>query len=187
MMSLLELFGIFFYVGLFTIGGGQVAITLMQQVLFEKNLISPERFFNMVAISESTPGPIGINMATYVGCHFYGFWGGCLTTFATVLPSLIIIMIIASFFSKVQDKPLVKAAFVGLRPAVTGLVAVAAWQVFKTALLNIDAYTASGNLVDLINPVSIGIYGVMLIVFFKSKIHPIILVFTGALAGVVLL
>mgnify|MGYP001263123637 FL=1 len=186
-MSLLELFGIFFYVGLFTIGGGQVAITLMQQVFFEKNLITPERFYNMVAISESTPGPIGINMATYIGCHFYGFWGGCITTFGTVLPSLIIIMIIASFFSKVQEKALVKAAFNGLRPAVTGLVAVAAWQVFKIALLNIDAYSLSGKFLDLFSPISIGLYVVMLVVFFKTKLHPVILVLLGAIAGIILL
>jgi len=186
-MTLLELFGTFFYVGLFTIGGGQVAITLMQQVFFEKNLITPERFYNMVAISESTPGPIGINMATYIGCHFYGFLGGCITTFGTVLPSLIIIMIIASFFSKVQEKALVKAAFNGLRPAVTGLVAVAAWQVFKIALLNIDAYSLSGKFPDLFNPISIGLYVVMVVVFFKTKLHPVILVLLGAITGIILL
>ena len=186
-MSLLELFGTFFYVGLFTIGGGQVAITLMQQVFFEKNLITPERFYNMVAISESTPGPIGINMATYIGCHFHGFFGGCITTFGTVLPSLIIIMIVASFFSKVQEKALVKAAFSGLRPAVTGLVAVAAWQVFKIALLNIDAYRLSGKFLDLFSPISIGMYVVMLVVFFKTKLHPVILVALGAITGIILL
>ena len=186
-MSLLELFGTFFYVGLFTIGGGQVAITLMQQVFFEKNLITPERFYNMVAISESTPGPIGINMATYIGCHFYGFWGGCITTLGTVLPSLIIIMIIASFFSRVQEKALVKAAFNGLRPAVTGLVSVAAWQVFKTALLDISLYSETGKILDLFSPVSMGMYVVMLVVFFKTKLHPVILVLLGAITGIILL
>lgn len=186
-MSLLELFGTFFYVGLFTIGGGQVAITLMQQIFFEKNLISPERFYNMVAISESTPGPIGINMATYIGCHLYGFWGGCITTLGTVLPSLIIIMIIASFFSKIQEKPLVKAAFNGLRPAVTGLVAVAAWEVFKIALLNIQSFTESGSFISLFNPVSISMYGVLLMLFLKTKLHPVLLVCLGAIAGILLL
>ncbi len=186
-MSLLELFATFFYVGLFTIGGGQVAITLMQQIFLEKNLITPERFYNMVAISESTPGPIGINMATYIGCNFYGFWGGCLTTLGTVLPSLIIIMIIASFFAKVQEKPLVKAAFTGLRPAVTGLVAVAAWQVFKTALLNLVLYSETGIFLDLFSPASLIMYAVFLLIFFTTKLHPVILVLAGALAGIVLL
>ncbi len=186
-MSLLELFGIFFYVGLFTIGGGQVAITLMQQIFFEKNLITPDRFYNMVAISESTPGPIGINMATYIGYTFYGFPGGCITTFGTVLPSLIVIMVIASFFSKVQDKPLVKAAFNGLRPSVTGLVAVAAWQVCKIALLDFTAFKETGLFSKLFEPLPMGIYAVLLVLFFRTKIHPVLLVALGAAAGVLLL
>ena len=66
-VSLIELFFIFFYVGLFTIGGGLVAITLMEETIVSRGLISPEQFYNMVAISESTPGPIGVNMATYIG------------------------------------------------------------------------------------------------------------------------
>ena len=102
-MSLVSLFWTFFYIGLFTIGGGQVAITLMQQSLVEKGIISPEKFFNMVAISESTPGPIGINMATYIGCELHGVLGGIITTIGTVLPSLICIIMIASFFGKIHN------------------------------------------------------------------------------------
>ena len=78
--TLLELFAIFFCIGLFTIGGGLVAITSMQQIIVSRGWISPERFFNMVAISESTPGPIGVNMATYIGCEFHGVLGGVVAT-----------------------------------------------------------------------------------------------------------
>ena len=102
-MTLLELLWTFFYIGLFTIGGGQVAITLMYEPMVEGNLITADQFYNMVAVSESTPGPIGINMATYIGCELYGVMGGILVTFATVLPSLIIILVIAKFFDKYQD------------------------------------------------------------------------------------
>jgi len=73
--SLFQLFWIFFYIGAFTIGGGLVAITLMQQTLVDKGVISAEQFYNMVAISESTPGPIGVNMATYIGYKLYGILG----------------------------------------------------------------------------------------------------------------
>ena len=81
-MTLLNLFFTFLQVGTFTIGGGLVAITIMQQILVTAGLITPEKFYTMVAISESTPGPIGINMATYIGCELYGPLGGCVATFA---------------------------------------------------------------------------------------------------------
>ena len=116
--SLLELFFIFFYIGLFTIGGGLVAITLMKQLIVDRGLISSELFVNMIAISESTPGPIGVNMATYIGNQFYGVLGGCVTTLGEILPSIICILIIARLFTKFQEKPLVKAAFLTDRKSV---------------------------------------------------------------------
>jgi chromate transporter len=186
-MSLWELFWIFFYVGLFTIGGGQVAITLMQQIFFSKNLITPERFFNMVAISESTPGPIGINMATYIGYEFYGVWGGVITTLGTVLPSIIIITIIASFFFKIQNKPLVQAAFNGLRPTVTGLIAVAAWLIFRVAVLDLASYAESKHFASLFDIKTIILYLVFLILFFKTKLHPVLFMVLGAVSGILIL
>ncbi|HPY53666.1 MAG TPA: chromate transporter [Treponemataceae bacterium] len=186
-MSLWELFWVFFYVGLFTIGGGQVAITLMQQIFFSKNLISPERFFNMVAISESTPGPIGINMATYIGYEFYGVWGGVITTLGTVLPSIIIITIIASFFFKIQNKPLVQAAFNGLRPTVTGLIAVAAWLIFRVAVLDLASYAESKLFASLFDIKTIILYLVFLILFFKTKLHPVLFMVLGAVSGILIL
>ena len=88
-MTILQLFCTFFYIGLFTIGGGVVALTLMQQTIVEPGLIDSETFYNMVAISESTPGPLGINMATYIGYNLYGIPGGVIATIGEVLPSLI--------------------------------------------------------------------------------------------------
>ena len=102
-LGLLCLIAVFFYVGLITIGGGQVAITVMQQVLVDQfHLIDDAFFFNMVAISESTPGPIGINIATYIGTELYGVWGGFFSTLGEVLPSIICIVLIARFFGFVQ-------------------------------------------------------------------------------------
>ena len=96
-MTLWSLFWLFFYIGLFTIGGGQVAITLMYQALVDKGIIDAELFYNMLAVSESTPGPIGINMATYLGTEMFGVWGGIITTLGTVAPSVIVILIIAPY------------------------------------------------------------------------------------------
>lgn len=186
-MSLWALFCTFFYIGLFTIGGGQVAITLMQQALVDKGLITPEKFFNMVAISESTPGPIGINMATYIGCEMYGVWGGVITTLGTVLPSLICIMLIAAFFGRIQDKPLVKAAFTGIRPVVAGLIGVAAWNVFKLSMLNFTEFYQTGIWYTLFSLPTVIFYCIAVFLLFKIKLHPIILMILGAIFGIIFL
>lgn len=186
-MTLLQLMLTFFYVGIFTIGGGLVAITLMYGPIVEGGLISSEQFYNMVAISESTPGPIGINMATYIGYQLYGVAGGIATTAATVLPSLLIIMIIARFFNRFQEKPLVKAAFTGLRPATSGMVLVATVQVFVIAILNIPAFRETGQLPQLVRLPPAAFYLLACIVLFKTKISPIAVVAAGALFGILFL
>ena len=122
-MSMLMLFFVFFYVGLFAIGGGLVAASFMRQALVEQyGLITDEKFYSMLAISESTPGPIGINIATYIGTELHGIPGGIIATFGEVLPSIIIIILIARFFSKFQEKPLVKSIFSAMRPCTSGMV-----------------------------------------------------------------
>ena len=174
-MTLLELLWTFFYIGLFTIGGGQVAITLMYDPLVGGGIISGEQFYNMVAVSESTPGPIGINMATYIGCELYGILGGILVTLATVFPSLIIILVIAKFFDKYQEKPLVKSVFTCIRPVSAGLIAVAAYEVLK---------------ISLIQPFSIVrlcIYLVAFSLLMIKKMSPIFVMILGALAGMLFL
>ena len=189
-VGLLCLVGLFFYIGAITIGGGLVAITVMHQLLVDRfALISNDLFYNMVAISESTPGPMGINMATYIGTELYGAGGGIVTTAGQVLPSIICIVIIARFFGKFADKAGVKAAFSTLRPAVTGVVAVAAAQVFILALLrlppsvsdfaHLDAWK---NLVIVPNFI---FYLVACVLLFKTKIHPLFFVAAGAIFGVI--
>lgn len=186
-MSLLQLMLTFFYVGLFTVGGGLVAITIIYGPIVEGGLISSEQFYNMVAISESTPGPIGINMATYIGYELHGLLGGIATTVATVFPSLIVIMVIARFFTSFQEKPLVRAAFSGLRPATSGMVLVAMVQVFVIAILNIPAFQETGQLLQLVQLPSAVFYLVACIILFKTKISPIAVVAAGAVFGVLAL
>ncbi|MBO5136893.1 MAG: chromate transporter [Spirochaetaceae bacterium] len=186
-MSLLQLMFVFFYVGLFTIGGGLVAISLMYEPIVGGGLINSEDFYNMVAISESTPGPIGINMATYIGYELYGPWGGIATTAATVLPSLIIIMLIAKFFSSFHDKPLVKAAFTGLRPTVTGMILVAAVQVFEIAILKGSPTPESTSWYNVFNIPALIFYIATTLTLLRTKLHPIIVIAAGAVFGVILL
>ena len=189
--SLLELFFIFFYIGLITIGGGLVAITLMKQLIVDRGLISSELFVNMIAISESTPGPIGVNMATYIGNQFYGVLGGCVTTLGEILPSIICILIIARLFTKFQEKPLVKAAFLTLRPATSGLILVAALQVFEVALLNINLNFSSisqlPSFAEIFKWKQVIFYLISVALLFLTKISPIALIFAGAVFGILFL
>ena len=190
-ISLPFLFCIFFYVGLITIGGGLVAITIMQEVLVEHfHLVTNELFFNMVAVSESTPGPMGVNMATYVGTELYGIGGGIITTFGEILPSIICILIIARFFGKFQNKIGVKAAFSTLHPAVTGIIAVAAAKIFILALLSVPAggiavFAHADTWLHLFVLPNVAFYLVACLILFKTKIHPIFVVLAGGVFGVV--
>lgn len=185
------LVAIFFYIGLITIGGGQVAITVMQQLIVERfEFLTDEKFYNMVAISESTPGPIGINIATYIGVEKYGIFGGFFSTLGEVLPSLIIIIIIAKFFGKFSEKKVVQAAFSTLRPAVSGVIAVAAAKVIVLALVVVNREIFKIEDISTWNlGISIGFMNAVfflacLFVLFKTKIHPVFVVLSGAVYGV---
>ncbi|MBQ0039972.1 MAG: chromate transporter [Treponema sp.] len=187
-MTLLHLFFIFFYIGLFAVGGGLVAATFMQQELVSHyHLLTDEQFFNMLAISESTPGPIGINIATYIGTELYGPIGGIVATMGEVLPSLIVIIIIARFFAKFQEKPVVKSVFSILRPVTSGLVLIALIQVFCLALLHLDMWPqvdGYDSLGVLFNWPAMVVYLLSLSILFKTKLHPIVIIGLCAAFGV---
>ncbi len=190
-MTLLQLAFTFFYIGLFTIGGGQVAITLMQQSLVTTGVISQEMFYNMVAISESTPGPIGINMATYIGYELYGVPGALIVTGAQVLPSIIIILIIARFLQSFNDNPFVKGALAFLRPVTTGLILVPVIQVIMFTLINppesLSVLTTLEGWKELFNWIPIAAYAVFVFLLFKVKLHPIGVIVCGAIFGMIFL
>lgn len=188
-LGLAHLFFIFFYVGLFAVGGGLVAASFMQQVLVEKYaLISAEKFYSMLAISESTPGPIGINLATYIGTELFGPGGGIVTTVGEALPALIIILIISKFFSGFQERPLVQDAFSGLRPATGGMVLVAMVNVFRIALLDIASFQEGGGVMALLRWKSFAFYLAAVVVLFRfKKVHPVFIVLAGAVFGVLCL
>lgn len=190
-VSLIELFFIFFYVGLFTIGGGLVAITLMEETIVSRGLISPEQFYNMVAISESTPGPIGVNMATYIGYNLHGIPGAIITSIGEILPSLICILIIAKFLKSFQQKPIVQSVFSVLRPATTGLIFVAAVQIFVIALVNVPSdfsvFKEVSGWTNLFKWKSLYFYVIAVFVLFKIKVHPILLLASGAVFGILFL
>jgi len=186
-MSLLGLFFLFMYIGLSTIGGGLVAVSLMQQELVARSIISSEQFIAMIAVSESTPGPIGINMATYIGYELYGIWGSLVLTTGIVLPSLIVIVLIARFAQSFQNAAPVKNTMYGLRAGAAGMIAAAAWNVLAVAVFTLPAFHASRQWTELVDWKAAAVFCLFLLVqvLFK-RLHPIFLILVGAVVGIVL-
>ena len=129
-----QLFVEFFQIGLFAVGGGPATIPFLMDLPSRHDWYSRADVASMLAVSESTPGPIGINMATYAGYHAAGYPGGLAATLSLVLPSLIVIVLIARLLENFNQNPYVKAAFWAIRPAVTGLIAMAVMGIFETSL-----------------------------------------------------
>lgn len=183
------LFYEFFKTGLFAVGGGLATLPFLYNISDRyPDWFSYGDLANMIAVSESTPGPMGVNIATYTGFSTAGVLGALVSTLGLVLPSLIIIIIIAKFLQKFQENKLVKYSFYGLRPAVAGLIAVAALQVLKVSVITLDAYKASGRLLNLIDLRALIICAaafVLMRIKPLKKIHPIVYILLGAVVGVI--
>lgn len=151
-MIYLQLFYTFFKIGLFGFGGGYAMLSMIQgEVVTRYDWVSTQEFTDIVAISQSTPGPIGINAATYVGFTATGsIWGSVIATFAVVLPSFILMLTISKFFLKYQKHPAVEAVFCGLRPAVVGLLASAA-----LVLMNVETSVRPQTILILLSSASL--------------------------------
>ena len=184
-MIYIKLFLVFFKIGLFSIGGGLATIPFLQEIVWKYGWITSQDLLDMIAISESTPGPIGINTATFVGYKTAGALGGIIATIGIVTPSLTIITIIAHYFGKINEKPIVQAGFYGLRPAVIGLIGAAAFEVAKVSLFNIDAFLKTHSISTLFNIKAIVLFGIILYLMKKYKRHPIIYLIGAAIVGII--
>lgn len=185
-MIYLQLIYEFFKTGLFAVGGGLATLPFLNEICQKYDWFTEQMLADMIAISESTPGPIGINMSTYAGYQAAGVLGSIVATCSLVAPSIIIIVLIAGFLSKFNEHPLVKSAFSGLRPAVTGLIAAAAVSVMKLALLRIPAFEASGRVPDLFNLPAIALFAVLFAAMLKwKKLHPVVFILAGAVVGII--
>ncbi len=184
-MSYIKLFFTFMKIGLFSIGGGLATLPFLQDLADKHDWITRTELIDMIAISESTPGPIGINTATFVGYKAGGVLGGIVTTLGVITPSIIIIILIAHYFKKFNEKPLVKGAFFGIRPAVTGLIASVCFEIVKISILNLDKFNMSKNILDMINIKETILFGVILYLIYKYKKHPILYIGLAAVIGVV--
>lgn len=181
-MLYFQLFYTFFKIGLFGFGGGYAMLSMIQgEVVTRYGWLTPQEFTDIVAISQMTPGPIGINSATYVGFTATGsVWGSVIATLAVVLPSFILMLVISKFFLKYQKHPAVEAVFSGLRPAVVGLLASAA-----LVLMNSENFSSpKEDMYSFI--ISCLIFLVAFIGTRKYKINPILMIVACGIAGLIL-
>lgn len=185
MMIYFKLFGVFFRIGLFSVGGGLATLPFLQEIVKNYGWITSEELFNMIAISESTPGPIGVNAATFVGFNTAGVLGGIIATLGLVAPSIIIIVIIAHYFAKFSEKHIVKSSFYGIRPAVAGLIGAAGFEVAKIALFSIDKFNITNNIMDLFDFKGILLFGFIFYLVRKFNKHPIAYILVAAIIGIV--
>jgi len=197
MMLYLRLFYEFFKTGLFAVGGGMATIPFLYNMAETTGWFTSMDVDNMIAVGESTPGPIGVNMATYVGYITGGTIGGLpcailgavVATIGLVTPSVIVILIIASFLKSFRDNRYVDSAFYGLRPASTGLIAAAGLSVVVSNLFFADAL-AEGLSLLAVNWKGWILAAVLWVLTNKvkqtKKLHPILFILASAVVGVVL-
>ncbi len=182
-MIFLKLFFAFFKTGLFAIGGGLATLPFLYEISETYGWFSADELANMLAVSESTPGPIGVNMATYAGFTAAGVPGALAAVVGLVLPAFLITAFIAAAFSRFRENRFVDAAFLGLRPAVVALISVAFLEVLKVSVLRLP-----GNPSVFLSPLHVPslclLVGLYALAHIRKKMHPVVLILLGALFGV---
>ncbi len=181
-MILWELFYTFFTIGLFTVGGGYAMLPLIQQRVLENGWLEEQAIIDFIAVSESTPGPFAINIATYVGQETGGLLGAVCATFGVVLPSFLVILIVAQFYEKFKQSRLVAGAMTGLRPVVIGLIGAAvlsmAGQVFLPLGWSLEGFSPVSFALSAV------IFALMLVLVFVKKASPFVIIIVSAVLGI---
>ena len=174
-MIYLELFLIFFKIGAFTFGGGYAMLPLIQQEVLSQGWMDLEQLVNFIAVSESTPGPLAVNLSTYIGAETGGLLGALSATIGVVLPSFVIILLVAKFYQAFQTNTLVKGCMNGLRPTVVGMIG--------ASLLSVgaSAFPAAGGVMQWV--LAAVLLAAILAAHWK-KVHPILLIVGSAVVGI---
>lgn len=186
-MIYLRLFFEFFKTGLFAIGGGMATVPFLYDMADKTGWFTYGELADMIAVSESTPGSIGVNMATYVGYTTDGILGALVATVGLVTPSVIVILIIARFLSAFSESRYVKAAFYSIRPASAALIAAAGVLVLKVSLLNLD--NIDQGVLAVFDWKAIGLAAVVFILTNAvkpiKKLHPVVFIAFSAVVGII--
>ncbi len=187
-MILLRLFWEFFKTGLFAVGGGMATLPFLYDMSARTSWFTQARLADMIAVSESTPGPIGVNMATYVGFETAGIPGAVVATLGLICPSIIIILLIARVLKQFRESKTVDAIFYGLRPCSIALIAAAGLLVARVTFLNQDALAAGFNPAELLRWKELLLAAVLLVLtrFVKplKKLHPVVFIALSAAVGI---
>ena len=180
-MIFLDLFWTFFKIGLFTFGGGYAMLPLIQAEVAAHGWLTTEQLLNFVAVSESTPGPFAVNIATYVGSQLAGIPGGACATLGVALPSFIIILIVARCYARFRASRIVSGIMTGLKPAVIGLIGSAIVTMGSAVLfpggISLAVFTSLSFWI------TVFIFILMAVLAFK-KVHPILLICLSAVLGI---
>ncbi|MBR6683074.1 MAG: chromate transporter [Firmicutes bacterium] len=187
MTTILQLIFEFFKTGLFAVGGGLATLPFLYDIAEKTGWFTNQDILDLIAISESTPGAIGINMATYVGYLTEGVLGGIIATLALIAPSLVIIIIISKIMEQFKNSPVVQGVFKGLRPASTGLIVAAGLSVAELAFLNLEAWTGFTvtSLLAVVNWKAIVLAVAVYLGLIKFKKHPILYIALSAVVGII--
>ena len=188
-MIYLRLFIEFFFTGLFSVGGGLATLPFLYDMSERTGWFTSSQLADMIAVSESTPGPIGVNMATYVGYTTGGIPGTIIATLGLICPAIVIIMLIAKVLEQFRQNKTVDSVFYGLRPCSVALIASAGFLVIKIALFNIEKFAASGVLMSLFNFKAIALAALLLALTRWVKqtkdLHPVVFIGLSALVGII--
>lgn len=186
-MILLKLFFTFFKIGLFTFGGGYAMLPLIEEEVVRNGWMDTSDLVNFIAVSESTPGPFAVNVSTYVGCEVAGVLGSLCATLGVIMPSFIVILVVAKCFEKFKSSKTVKGCMSGLKPAVIGLIANAVISIGRTAFFPESTYPNGISIAfvtDLAFYVSLVTF-VLTAVLALKKVHPILIICLCAVIGIV--
>ena len=176
----------FFKTGLFAVGGGLATVPFLSEMAAKYGWFTQETLSTMIAVSESTPGPMGVNMATYVGYSVAGIPGSIVATLSLACPSVIVICIVARMLETFKNSLLVQKVFYGIRPAVVGLILSACLPLYLASLLDIPLFQQTGNILDLFPLIHIVLFAGIFAVYKKFKLHPILVIVIGGIIGVLL-
>ena len=175
-MIYFELFISFFKIGLFAVGGGLATVPFLFQLSEETNWFSTTDLVKMIAVSESTPGPLGVNMATFTGIQVAGIWGGVIATLGLVLPMLLAIIMISHFLRKFRQNKWVDIIFQGLRPAVAMMILGFALKLIGTIFQHT---TTADNFIE-----SLALFVLYLCLTFRFRLHPIVFILFATWVGI---
>ena len=186
-MIFLRLFYEFFMTGLFMFGGGMAAIPFLQQMSEKTGWFTLEQLMDMVAVTEISPGPLAVDMATYAGYVTAGLPGGIIATLGLLAPTIIVALIVARLLARFKESSAVQSMFYGLRPASLGLIGAAGIAVLRMSLLNSELWEQTGLLTDLIDIKATILAVVLFILINRLKANPVFFLIGSAVVGLLIM